>query len=211
MHTQHTLTHTHIHTHTPGPVETITCTLTRVPPLLCSVPLQEPAVQPSLQPPQPGPSVGMTVIAEYEFTPLSAQDLELRRDEEYTILEMSDVNWWRARDKYGWAVRSGVRHSVCVCVCVCVHVHGRTQSNPNRVTARRWSMINVYVIKNKLQITARECSAVHYWSANQPSDERILMQHFRGTELNFVLLTFWIHMCIYLFLNVLLSFNCSRH
>ncbi|KAG7246237.1 hypothetical protein CRUP_038523, partial [Coryphaenoides rupestris] len=44
--------------------------------------------------------VGMTVIAEYEYSPLTEQDLELRKDEEYTILEMSDRNWWRARDKY---------------------------------------------------------------------------------------------------------------
>uniref|UniRef100_A0AAQ5XUB0 Tyrosine-protein kinase n=1 Tax=Amphiprion ocellaris TaxID=80972 RepID=A0AAQ5XUB0_AMPOC len=49
----------------------------------------------------PGPSVGMTVIAEYDYTPMTPQDLELRKDEEYTILEMSDTNWWRARDKYG--------------------------------------------------------------------------------------------------------------
>ncbi|CAL8263726.1 unnamed protein product [Lota lota] len=65
-------------------------------------PTPEPPIQ-SLppQPPKPVASVGMTVIAEYEFTPLSVHDLELRRDEEYTILEMSDVNWWRARDKYG--------------------------------------------------------------------------------------------------------------
>lgn len=54
------------------------------------------------QPPEPeGPSVGMTVIAEYNYQPKTAQDLELRKDEEYTILEMSDPNWWRAKDKYG--------------------------------------------------------------------------------------------------------------
>uniref|UniRef100_A0A671XCC7 Tyrosine-protein kinase n=1 Tax=Sparus aurata TaxID=8175 RepID=A0A671XCC7_SPAAU len=54
------------------------------------------------QPPEPAaPSVGMTVIAEYPYTPMTPQDLELRKDEEYTILEMSDPNWWRARDKYG--------------------------------------------------------------------------------------------------------------
>ncbi|KAM7389184.1 hypothetical protein PAMP_023177 [Pampus punctatissimus] len=44
---------------------------------------------------------GMTVIAEYNYTPMTSQDLELRKDEEYTILEMSDLNWWRAKDKYG--------------------------------------------------------------------------------------------------------------
>ncbi|XP_041697521.1 tyrosine-protein kinase BTK isoform X2 [Coregonus clupeaformis] len=54
------------------------------------------------QPPeQPALSAGMTVVAEYEYTPSTPQDLELRKDEEYTILEMSDANWWRARDKYG--------------------------------------------------------------------------------------------------------------
>ena len=44
----------------------------------------------------------MTVIAEYSYTPMTPQDLELRKDEEYTILEMSDQNWWKARDKNGW-------------------------------------------------------------------------------------------------------------
>lgn len=54
------------------------------------------------QPPEPSaPSAGMTVIAEYDYTPMTAQDLELRKDEEYTILEKSDANWWKARDKYG--------------------------------------------------------------------------------------------------------------
>lgn len=54
------------------------------------------------QPPEPPtPSVGMTVIAEYSYMPMTNQDLELRKDEEYTILEMADTNWWRARDKYG--------------------------------------------------------------------------------------------------------------
>ncbi|CAL8333244.1 tyrosine-protein kinase BTK [Gadus morhua] len=65
-------------------------------------PVEEPAVQTlSLEPPKPSLSVGMTVIAEHEYIPLSAQDLELKKDEEYTILEMPDANWWRARDKYG--------------------------------------------------------------------------------------------------------------
>lgn len=44
----------------------------------------------------------MKVIAEYSYTPVTEQDLELRKDEEYVILEMADTNWWRARDKYGW-------------------------------------------------------------------------------------------------------------
>ncbi|XP_036403964.1 tyrosine-protein kinase BTK [Megalops cyprinoides] len=57
-------------------------------------------------PPQPpprqsGPAPGATVIAEYEYTPVTEQDLELRKGEEYTILEMVDTNWWRARDKFG--------------------------------------------------------------------------------------------------------------
>ncbi|XP_053735858.1 tyrosine-protein kinase BTK isoform X1 [Synchiropus splendidus] len=52
-------------------------------------------------PTPPGPSVGMTVIAEYDYTAMTAHDLDLRKDEEYIILEMSDTNWWRARDKYG--------------------------------------------------------------------------------------------------------------
>lgn len=54
------------------------------------------------QPPDPpASSAGMTVVAEYNYTPMTTQDLELRKDEEYTILEKSDANWWRARDKYG--------------------------------------------------------------------------------------------------------------
>ncbi|KAJ8385700.1 hypothetical protein AAFF_G00183000 [Aldrovandia affinis] len=41
------------------------------------------------------------VVAEYDYAPMSAQDLELRKDEEYTVLEKSESNWWRARDKSG--------------------------------------------------------------------------------------------------------------
>lgn len=50
---------------------------------------------------QHGFTVGMTVIAEYEYTPMAPQDLELKRDDEYTILQICDANWFRARDKYG--------------------------------------------------------------------------------------------------------------
>ncbi|KAL6480088.1 hypothetical protein MHYP_G00111210 [Metynnis hypsauchen] len=54
------------------------------------------------QPPkQPGFSVGMTVIAEYDYSPMATQDLELRKDEEYTILQICDANWFRAKDQYG--------------------------------------------------------------------------------------------------------------
>uniref|UniRef100_A0A4W4G4Z1 non-specific protein-tyrosine kinase n=1 Tax=Electrophorus electricus TaxID=8005 RepID=A0A4W4G4Z1_ELEEL len=54
------------------------------------------------QPPkQPKFSEGMTVIAEYDYAPMAPQDLELRKDEEYIILQISDANWFRARDKYG--------------------------------------------------------------------------------------------------------------
>ncbi|MBN3323779.1 BTK kinase, partial [Atractosteus spatula] len=32
---------------------------------------------------------------------MTEQDLQLRKNEEYTILDRSDTHWWRARDKYG--------------------------------------------------------------------------------------------------------------
>uniref|UniRef100_M3ZDK9 Tyrosine-protein kinase n=1 Tax=Xiphophorus maculatus TaxID=8083 RepID=M3ZDK9_XIPMA len=52
-------------------------------------------------PPEPSAqSASMTVVAEYDYVPMTPQDLELRKDEEYTILERSDANWWKARDKY---------------------------------------------------------------------------------------------------------------
>uniref|UniRef100_A0A3P8NEX6 Tyrosine-protein kinase n=1 Tax=Astatotilapia calliptera TaxID=8154 RepID=A0A3P8NEX6_ASTCA len=57
------------------------------------------------QPPDPpASSAGMTVVAEYSYTPMTPQDLELRKDEEYTILEKSDANWWRNKDG-GFLVR----------------------------------------------------------------------------------------------------------
>uniref|UniRef100_A0A4W4G1R1 non-specific protein-tyrosine kinase n=1 Tax=Electrophorus electricus TaxID=8005 RepID=A0A4W4G1R1_ELEEL len=52
---------------------------------------------------QPKFSEGMTVIAEYDYAPMAPQDLELRKDEEYIILQISDANWFRARDKYGFS------------------------------------------------------------------------------------------------------------
>ncbi|KAG7484220.1 hypothetical protein MATL_G00047030 [Megalops atlanticus] len=57
-------------------------------------------------PPQPPPpratsGQGKIVIAQYDYRPMTEQDLELRRGEEYTILEMLENHWWRARDRYG--------------------------------------------------------------------------------------------------------------
>uniref|UniRef100_A0A8C6LEY4 Tyrosine-protein kinase n=1 Tax=Nothobranchius furzeri TaxID=105023 RepID=A0A8C6LEY4_NOTFU len=49
----------------------------------------------------PASSSILTVIAEYDYSPMTPQDLELRKNEEYSILEKSDANWWRAQDKYG--------------------------------------------------------------------------------------------------------------
>ncbi|KAJ8281716.1 hypothetical protein COCON_G00042350 [Conger conger] len=58
------------------------------------------------RPPQPPPrqaeaAPGMTAIAEYDYTPVTDQDLALHKGEEYTILEMVDTNWWRASDRNG--------------------------------------------------------------------------------------------------------------
>ncbi|XP_066571117.1 tyrosine-protein kinase BTK [Amia ocellicauda] len=53
-------------------------------------------------PPEPPKTNDLvTVVAEYDYTPMSEQDLQLRKDEEYTILDKTDANWWKARDKYG--------------------------------------------------------------------------------------------------------------
>ncbi|XP_007571980.1 tyrosine-protein kinase BTK [Poecilia formosa] len=52
-------------------------------------------------PEPPAQPASITVVAEYDYAPMTPQDLELRKDEEYTILERSDPNWWKARDKYG--------------------------------------------------------------------------------------------------------------
>ncbi|XP_063042669.1 tyrosine-protein kinase Tec [Engraulis encrasicolus] len=41
------------------------------------------------------------VIAMYSFQGMESHDLPLTRGEEYTILEKCDVNWYRARNKYG--------------------------------------------------------------------------------------------------------------
>lgn len=65
-----------------------------------------PQVKPSTSlshesPKQHGFSVGMTVIAEYDYTPMAPQDLELKKDNEYTILEICDANWFRAKDNNG--------------------------------------------------------------------------------------------------------------
>uniref|UniRef100_A0AAR2KHK8 non-specific protein-tyrosine kinase n=1 Tax=Pygocentrus nattereri TaxID=42514 RepID=A0AAR2KHK8_PYGNA len=68
------------------------------------------------QPPkQPGFSVGMTVIAEYDYSPMAPQDLELRKDEEYTILQICDANWFRAKDQYGRNFWSLFRENVGSC------------------------------------------------------------------------------------------------
>lgn len=42
------------------------------------------------------------VVALYDYMPMNANDLQLRKGEEYFILEESNLPWWRARDKNGW-------------------------------------------------------------------------------------------------------------
>ncbi|MGH0160282.1 UNVERIFIED_CONTAM: hypothetical protein FKN15_053118 [Acipenser sinensis] len=37
----------------------------------------------------------------YDYTPTNPQDLPLTNGEEYTVLDMSDANWWKARDRHG--------------------------------------------------------------------------------------------------------------
>ena len=60
------------------------------------------------------------VIAMYDFTGTENHDLPLTRGEEYTILEKCDVNWYRARNQYGY-----------VYVCVCIHVCSQIIFNDN--------------------------------------------------------------------------------
>ncbi|MBN3272520.1 BTK kinase, partial [Polyodon spathula] len=68
-------------------------------------PAQEKASRPI--PPQPTPSPApppsseKKVTAMYDYTPMNPQDLPLTNGEEYTILEMTDTNWWKARDRHG--------------------------------------------------------------------------------------------------------------
>ncbi|XP_061106081.1 tyrosine-protein kinase BTK-like isoform X2 [Conger conger] len=63
-------------------------------------PLPPTPQEPPLQP-RTSSCKGFAVTAEYDFAPMSNQELELQKGEEYTVLEMSETNWWRARDKYG--------------------------------------------------------------------------------------------------------------
>lgn len=41
------------------------------------------------------------VMALYDFLPREPCDLELKRAEEYLILEKYDTHWWKARDRWG--------------------------------------------------------------------------------------------------------------
>uniref|UniRef100_A0A3B4D6D7 Tyrosine-protein kinase n=1 Tax=Pygocentrus nattereri TaxID=42514 RepID=A0A3B4D6D7_PYGNA len=52
------------------------------------------------------------VIALYDFEGAESQDLTLHRGEEYVIVEKCDVNWYKARDRYGY--ESGFSSS-CYC------------------------------------------------------------------------------------------------
>ncbi|XP_069749898.1 tyrosine-protein kinase BTK isoform X2 [Narcine bancroftii] len=50
--------------------------------------------------PQPGLATKM-VVALYDYQVMNPDDLPLRRDEEYLVLDHGDQNWWRARDAHG--------------------------------------------------------------------------------------------------------------
>uniref|UniRef100_A0A8C5Y1H4 Tyrosine-protein kinase n=1 Tax=Microcebus murinus TaxID=30608 RepID=A0A8C5Y1H4_MICMU len=57
-------------------------------------------------PPEPGAAPVPTselkkVVALYDYMPMNANDLQLRKGDEYFILEESNLPWWRARDKNG--------------------------------------------------------------------------------------------------------------
>uniref|UniRef100_A0A8D0HDW7 Tyrosine-protein kinase n=1 Tax=Sphenodon punctatus TaxID=8508 RepID=A0A8D0HDW7_SPHPU len=57
-----------------------------------------------LPPERPFPSVPREVrkvVALYDYTPMSEQDLQLQKGEEYLILEEDNPTWWRAKDKSG--------------------------------------------------------------------------------------------------------------
>ncbi|XP_063169438.1 tyrosine-protein kinase BTK isoform X1 [Candoia aspera] len=58
------------------------------------------------KPPPPKPTSSTLpktrkVIALYDYTPMNDQDLDLRKGEEYLILEESSESWWRAQDQNG--------------------------------------------------------------------------------------------------------------
>uniref|UniRef100_A0A8C2DPL8 Tyrosine-protein kinase n=1 Tax=Cyprinus carpio TaxID=7962 RepID=A0A8C2DPL8_CYPCA len=79
------------------------------------------------QPPMltPGFSVGMTVVAEYEYAPVTAHDLELRKDEEYTLLEINDPNWFKNKDG-GFLVRDSGKFTGKYTVSVFTKAGGET-------------------------------------------------------------------------------------
>uniref|UniRef100_A0A8V5GAV4 Tyrosine-protein kinase n=1 Tax=Melopsittacus undulatus TaxID=13146 RepID=A0A8V5GAV4_MELUD len=55
-------------------------------------------------PPEPAPSTAgemKKVVALYSYVPMTTQDLQLQKGEEYLILEESHLPWWKARDKNG--------------------------------------------------------------------------------------------------------------
>uniref|UniRef100_A0A3B4E9R9 Tyrosine-protein kinase n=1 Tax=Pygocentrus nattereri TaxID=42514 RepID=A0A3B4E9R9_PYGNA len=59
-------------------------------------------------PPTPDPqrrfssSQEMIVVALKNFTPQEESDIPLHKDEEYVVIDSSQLNWWTVRDKDGW-------------------------------------------------------------------------------------------------------------
>ncbi|XP_072126559.1 tyrosine-protein kinase BTK isoform X2 [Mobula birostris] len=51
--------------------------------------------------PQPTSVPKKVVVALYDYQIMNPEDLPLRKDEEYFVLDHSDHNWWRARDAHG--------------------------------------------------------------------------------------------------------------
>ncbi|XP_076842366.1 tyrosine-protein kinase Tec isoform X2 [Brachyhypopomus gauderio] len=60
-----------------------------------------PPVPPTQETPQDAKPEEEVVIALYDFAGTESQDLALHSGEEYVIVEKCDVNWYRARNKYG--------------------------------------------------------------------------------------------------------------
>ncbi|KAM8800150.1 tyrosine-protein kinase BTK [Eudromia elegans] len=59
------------------------------------------ALPPKALPAQAGAGELKKVVALYDYAPMTAQDLRLRKGHEYLLVEESHLPWWKARDKSG--------------------------------------------------------------------------------------------------------------
>uniref|UniRef100_A0A4W3HBJ6 Tyrosine-protein kinase n=1 Tax=Callorhinchus milii TaxID=7868 RepID=A0A4W3HBJ6_CALMI len=108
---------------------------------------------PTPEPNKPEPEGEALVIALYDFHGQDPQTLSLEKDEEYVIVEKTDVNWWQVRDRLGW---------VAVCCCY-IYECVVSQGKEGAFMVRDSRQAGMYTVSVYTKATSESCPGVKHY------------------------------------------------